>query len=74
MNEFGNWTSFSIPFIAERIIYEVTIIGPVKLRTCWLSKILSFLDEIIDYVFEKQRLLAKDTNIAKVAETFEFFL
>lgn len=75
MNYLGNWTSFSIPFIAERKIYNMTIIGPAKLRIYWLSKkMVSFPDEIIDYVFGKQSLLGKDTITAKVTDMSDFFL
>lgn len=73
MNELGNWTHSLFLLLLKREIYKVAIIGPVKLRTSELSKKnLSFPDEIVDYIFEKQLLLAKQTII--VTDISEFFL
>lgn len=73
MNELGNWTHSLFLLLLKREIYKVTIIAPVKLRTSELSKKnLSFPDEIVDYIFEKQLLLAKQTII--VTDISEFFL
>lgn len=54
MNELGNWIYFLFFLLLKREIYKVIIIVLVKLRIFELfKKNLFFLDEIVDYIFEK---------------------